>query len=66
MKYKFDNITLTDPIFTLSNGNTVGKYVTIWVSVSGMFDWMLGAMHIDDDINVWSNNQLQQYIVNET
>jgi hypothetical protein len=61
MKYKFDYITLTDPTFTVTEGNTVGEFVTIWVNVGGMFDWMLGAMPIDADRDAWVAEQLKQY-----
>jgi hypothetical protein len=63
MTYKFDNITVTDPIFIFSEGNIAGNYVTVWVNVSGMLDWMLGAMEIGEDMEVWGNLQLQQYEV---
>lgn len=61
MTYKFDNITVTDPTFIFSRGNEVGEFVTVWVNVDGMFDWMLGAMPIDEDMQTWGNLQLKQY-----
>ena len=61
MTYKFDNITVTDPTFVFSRGNEAGEFVTIWVNVGGMFDWMLGAMPIGEDLQTWGNLQLVQY-----
>lgn len=63
MTYRFDNITVTDPTFIFSRGNEVGEFVTVFVNVGGMFDWMLGAMPKTDDIEVWGNAQLVQYEV---
>ena len=63
MTYRFDNITVTNPTFIFSEGNVSGNYVTIWVNVSGMFDWMLGAMLIGENMEVWGNLQLVQYEV---
>jgi hypothetical protein len=61
MTYKFDYITLTDPTFTFSKGDTVGEFVTVFVNVGGMFDWMLGAMPISEDLQTWGEIQLKQY-----
>jgi hypothetical protein len=61
MTYKFDNITVTDPSFTFYRGNVAGDFVTVWANVGGMFDWMLGAMPISEDIENWSNLQLKSY-----
>ncbi len=63
MTYKFDIITVTDPTFIFSRGNEVGEFVTVWVNVSGMFDWMLGAMPIGEDITSWGVNELKVYKV---
>jgi hypothetical protein len=63
MRYKFDYITLTDPKFTFSEGNVVGEFVTVWVNVGGMFDWILGAMPIGEDMQTWGEIQLKQYEV---
>lgn len=63
MTYKFDIITITDPTFTFSKGNEIGEFVTVWVNVDGMFDWMLGAMLISEDLQTWGNLQLVQYEV---
>ena len=63
MTYKFDNITVTDPTFIFSEGNVSGEFVTVFVNVSGMFDWMLGAMPIGGDTDAWGNLQLVQYEV---
>ena len=61
MRYKFDYITLTDPTFTFSEGNTTGEFVTVWVNVGDMFDWMLGAMLMGENMQTWGNLQLKQY-----
>ena len=65
MTYKFDNITVTDPKMEFYRGNVVGEFVTVWVNVGGMFDWMLGAMPIGEDMETWGNLQLKQYEVQQ-
>jgi len=63
MKYKFNNITISNPTFTFSSGNVVGEFVTVWANINGMLDWLVGAMPIGEDMVTWGKLQLVQYTV---
>jgi hypothetical protein len=61
MTYKFDNIRVTDPKMEFYEGNTVGEFVTIWVTINDSFEWMFGAMPFGSDRDEWVAEQLKQY-----
>jgi hypothetical protein len=61
MKYRFDNIIVTNPIFIFYEGNVVGDFVTIWATINDSFDWMFGAMLQTADRDEWVAEQLKQY-----
>jgi hypothetical protein len=64
MVYKFGELIVTDPTFTISEGNTVGDFVTVNARVNfngAYFDWMLGAMQKHEDMDTWAATQIEQY-----
>jgi len=66
MTYKFGEVIVTDPTFTVSKGNTVGDFVTVNVKVNfggAYIDWMLGAMPKDENMDSWAADQLETYEV---
>ncbi len=66
MTYKFGDLIVNNPTFTILRGNVVGDFVTINARVNfggSYLDWMIGAMPITEDMDTWAADQLEVYEV---